>query len=245
MAYSRLPTTEKHALLRRIVERSAPSSGRSKVVVFDLDGTLMDNRPRTSLILRELGEQWRASNPGAAEILAGVAPADLLYLMRDSLEKLNVDAALHAEAERFWRERFFADDYMRHDVALPGAVSFAKACYETGAVLVYFTGRDLANMSVGSWKSLRDLGFPIGLPGTELVVKPAFDIPDETFKRDFGPRLSRLGDVVAVFDNEPGNCNVLLEQHPGSDSVFVDTQHLPGAPALHPKVHVVDDFLMT
>ena len=43
---------------------------------------------------------------------------------------------------------------------------------------------------------------------------------------------------------EPGNCNAFLEMHPEADSVFIDTQHLPGAPPLHKGVHVVADFRM-
>ena len=244
MAYPRLPNEDKHALLRRIVERSVPSGGRSRVIAFDLDGTLMDNRPRTCAILHELGETWREAHPTESATLREAQPGDLLYLMKDSLTKLGIATALMAEAEAFWKARFFADDHIRHDVPLPGAVEFARACYEKGAIITYFTGRDLPAMSVGSWKSLRDRGFPIGLPGTELILKPAFDIPDDVFKREFGPRLGRLGDVIAVFDNEPANCNILLEQHPGTDSIFIDTQHLPGAPPLDPRVHVVADFDM-
>ncbi len=245
MAYTRLSPADKQALLRTIVDRCEPTGGGAPVVVFDLDGTLIDNRPRTCAILHELGEHWRSTRPAVAETLLQARPHELAYLMRDSLVRLGiVEAELSAEAEAFWKRRFFADDYIRHDVALEGAVSYAHACYERGAVVAYFTGRDLPAMSVGSWKSLRDLGFPIGLPGTELVVKPRFDMPDETFKRSFAPRLGRLGKIVAVFDNEPANCNLLLDHFPSSTSVFVDTQHLPGAPPLDRRVHVVSDFDM-
>ena len=98
-------------------------------------------------------------------------------------------------------------------------------------------------MSLGSFQSLRDLGFPIGVVGTELVCKPDAAIPDETFKREVAPKLRRIGRVVAAFDNEPGNCNVFIELAPDAEVVFVDTQHLPGAPRLHPGVHVVADFV--
>jgi hypothetical protein len=56
--------------------------------------------------------------------------------------------------------------------------------------------------------------------------------------KDFVPVAER----VAVFDNEPGNCNTLLAQHPGTESVFVDTQHAPNPPPLHASVVVVDDL---
>jgi hypothetical protein len=246
--YQRLSAQKQHDVLTRILERCAPSAGGPAVVVFDLDGTLMDNRPRTALILRELGDAWAPTHPELAVKLRNVRADDLAYLIGDTLTKLHIaerGTERFGEAEGFWKARFFTDEYLRHDIALLGATHFAHACYERGANLVYFTGRDLPKMSLGSFQSLRDLGFPIGLPGTELVLKPDFDTPDELYKRTWGPRLGRAGKVVAVFDNEPANCNNLLEIYQGCDSVFIDTQHFPGAPALHPDVHVLGDFVLS
>ncbi len=244
--FTRLPAADQRALLRAIITRCTPDrGGPTPVIVFDLDGTLMDNRPRTAAILHE----FAATLPTHDEVrtrLAATKADELAYLLTDSLGRLGVTRTeLVAAAEAFWRERFFADEHLRHDVEVPGAVAFARACYEAGAVLVYMTGRDLPLMGLGSFRSLRDLGFPIGVPGTELVLKPDANIPDEAYKRIEGPKLSRVGRVVAVFDNEPANCNALLEMHPECVSVLLDTQHLPGAPPLHPDVKVIGDFVMS
>jgi hypothetical protein len=241
--FARLSAEGKKALLDRIVLRCRNEGGRTSVVVFDLDGTLMDNRPRTATILRELGAQWRESEPAVAAKLEGASNADLAYLLTDTLTRLGVTRTeLVRDAEIFWRERFFTDGYLAHDIEVEGAAAFACACYEAGAILVYFTGRDLPLMGVGSFASLRDLGFPIGVPGTELVLKPDANMPDEAFKRMSGPELGRVGRVVAIFDNEPGNCNVLGHHFPDADTVLLDTQHLPGAPPLEAGVHVIGDF---
>lgn len=243
-AFRRLPSAEQHALMARIVARCKGTAGQqSPVVVFDLDGTLMDNRPRTLVILQELAHQLRAEAHSSAEALFAAKAETLAYLLGDSLRILGLEhPELVARAESFWRERFFSDGYLKHDVAVAGAVELARACYDAGAVIVYFTGRDLPLMGIGSFQSLRDLGFPIGVVGTELVCKPDAKIPDEEFKRMEGPALRRIGRVVAAFDNEPGNCNAFLEMTPDADVVFVDTQHLPGAPPLDPRVHVVADL---
>lgn len=242
--YKRLSFADQSALLTRIVARSQKNPGAAApVVVFDLDGTLFDNRPRTIEILRELAAAWRTKAPAQADKLALAKPEQLRYLLTDSLAALGIETIeLVAEAEVFWRERFFKDGYLKYDVPLPGAVDFAKDCYKQGALLVYFTGRDLPLMGAGSFASLRDCGFPIGVVGTELVLKPDAAMPDEAFKRMVGPELARVGDVVAIFDNEPGNCNVLGDAFPDAASCFVDTQHLPGSPELHPNVHVIADF---
>ncbi len=246
VTYARLPPEGQRRLLADIVARCRTQAAhalegraRTPVVVFDLDGTLMDNRPRTVAILRE----FAAADAARAARLATVVPEDLAYLVRDSLARVGLtDDALVAAVETFWKERFFRDDSIKHDVALAGAVSFARACHDAGAICIYLTGRDLPLMGIGSFRSLRDLGFPIGVPGTELVCKPDFAMPDEDFKRLEAPKLARVGQVIASFDNEPGNCNVFLRHDPEMVSVMVDTQHLPGAPPLDAGVQVIADF---
>lgn len=244
--FKRLPFAEQQALMSRIVARCKGTAGQpSPVVVFDLDGTLMDNRPRTLAILAELAHELRGEAHTHAEVIAAAKAENLAYLLADTLQQLGLEhPELAKRAEAFWKARFFSDDYLQHDVAIEGSVEFARACYEAGACLVYFTGRDLPLMGIGSFTSLRDLGYPIGVVGTELVCKPDAKIPDELFKRNEGPKLLRVGRVVAAFDNEPGNCNAFREMNPDADVVFVDTQHLPGAPPLDPRVHVVTDFRM-
>jgi hypothetical protein len=246
--YRRMEASRQHALLQRIVERCTFDAARDRakptpVVVFDLDGTLFDNRPRTRVILNELADIWRTSHPEHAKKLTRLEPSEMAYLLTDTLARLGVtDGDRVAEAHAFWRDRFFADGHLHHDEPIPGAVEFARACYDAGATLVYLTGRDLPLMGIGSFRSLRDNGFPIGVPGTELVLKPDAEMADEAFKRLEAPKLARVGAIVASFDNEPINCNTILAQNPECESVLVDTQHLPGAPPLDPRVHVIADF---
>ncbi len=246
--YPRLAAADKRALLQGIVERCA-AVAREKagppVVVFDLDGTLMDNRPRTRAILSELADRWQATAPDVSARLRGAEPERLAYHFKDSLEILGVtDKAQIAEAFAFWKERFFSDEPLRHDIQVPGGSVFARACYDAGASLMYLTGRDLPLMGLGTFGSLRDLGFPIGVPGTELVLKPDPAMPDADFKRLEAPKIARVGKVVASFDNEPENCNIFLGRYPSAASVLIDTQHLFGAPPLDPGVVVIADFAM-
>jgi len=239
-----LPADARRAQLREVIRRTQASD--RPVAVFDLDGTLLDNRPRTVAILRELAHHWREHEVrhSHAKPLYGASVDRTVYSLSDNLEVLGVHEDHHGPAFDFWKERFFHDDYMHHDVALPGAVDYVRAVYAAGANLVYLTGRDLPGMALGTFKSLRDEGFPIGVVGTELVVKPDFETPDPVFKQDVAEALSRLGEVVASFDNEAANCNLLLKEHPESLTFFVDTLCAPNPPALHPEVRVIDHFEM-
>jgi beta-phosphoglucomutase-like phosphatase (HAD superfamily) len=236
--------SQQQASLRAVLRRCRTERAHSTpVVVFDLDGTIMDNRPRTVAILRDFAAMCRDRDPELAESLQKARTVDLSYLLTDSLEALGAHrTSLVAEMQAFWRDRFFADRHLVHDVAVPGSVEFVRACYDAGALLVYLTGRDLPLMGTGTFQSLRDLGFPIGIAGTELVLKPDAAMPDEAFKRLAAPTLARVGHVIAAFDNEPANCNVMLAHYPDAHVVFVDTQHMPGAPSLDGGVHVVRDF---
>jgi hypothetical protein len=242
--YRRMSEADAEVLFRRIVDRC---SQRSKigppVLVLDLDGTLMDNRPRSIAILRDLGKLWRDKHPEASTAIAQASEEKLAYLLSDSLRRLKiVEPALVAEATEYWRSRFFSDDDLRHDVALAGGVSFVRTCHARGATVVYLTGRDLPMMGLGTFASLRTLGYPLGVAGVEIILKPDFNMADEAFKRMVCPTLARVGEVVASFDNEPANCNLFKEAFPHADIVFVDTQHVPGAPPLRNDVQVIADF---
>ena len=238
------PAASQAAVLRSVLRRCRGDRAASTaVVVFDLDGTLMDNRQRTLAILREFADMHASRDPGLARRLRDARAQDIAYLLSDSLARLGATpAAVTAEMEAFWRDRFFADAHLRHDVPLPGAVDFARACHDAGALLVYLTGRDLPLMGVGTFQSLRDLGFPIGVPATELVLKPDATVADEVYKRALAPEIARIGHVVAAFDNEPANCNVMRAHYPDAHIVFVETQHTPGAPVLDGSVHKIRDF---
>ncbi len=243
--HSPVPRPRQLELLGGVIERIRAADKRcTPLVVFDLDGTLLDNRPRTCAILHELAERWAEQRPQQADRLRKARYEVLEYLLADNLKQLGVNDDAHlSEALEYWKSRFFFDELLCHDIPLAGAVAFSKACYDAGATLVYFTGRDLPNMALGTFASLRDHGFPIGVPGTELVLKPHAEMSDEEFKRSVTPLMKRSGVVTAAFDNEPGNCNIFKELFPETDVFLLDTQHFPGAPEMNPDVHVIADFV--
>jgi hypothetical protein len=240
-----MTSTERSNLLGEVVAgaRLRHADG-PPVIVFDLDGTLLDNRPRVVAIFHELAAAWSTERPEAAAKLAASHVDRVSYGVVHNAVELGIEEPeLHELITAFWKDRFFRDAYLHHDVAVPGAVDFVRACYDAGASIVYLTGRDLPAMALGTFASLRDCGFPIGVVNTSLVLKPDFETPDVSFKNGVAPAFGKVGRVIAAFDNEPGNNNLFLEHHPHACSVFVDTQHAPDPPPLDARVAVIDSFL--
>lgn len=238
------PLPHQIVVLERALERASEAdASTTPLVVFDLDGTLYDNRPRTVQILAEYAEEVADQFPEVAEALEALTAEGVHYLLSDTLRAQGLTKVeIVSDATRFWRDRFFAEKYLKYDAVKDGAVEFARACHELGATIVYLAGRDVTDLLPGTVTSLRKWGFPVGEIGVELVLKPDATLSDEAFKRASLPVLRRVGRVVAFFDNEPANCNVARHVWPEAIVGLIETTSVPGAPDLDSGVDVIRDF---
>ena len=192
-------------------------------VVFDLDSTLLDNRPRQAAIVREFGESIRESafEKVYASHLEGW---DLRVAARNAgIEPALVDRRF-AELRAFWKQRFFTSAYCRFDVVVPGAPEYVADIASRGRV-IYLTGRP-PEMRTGTEQSLRALGFPVpGEGDTVLLLKPSSEMHDDVWKEQAVERAASLGPVIAAFDNEPTHINGYRLAWPGAICVRVATDH--------------------
>ena len=184
---------------------------RSGVLAFDLDSTLLDNRPRQAAIVRDF-----ASTHGI-EALEGFQAEHLVtgFDTREALGRAGLDAETIArwlpELRRHWVERFFTSEACLQDVPIRGAAAYARRAHGTGVQLVYLTARP-ERMRPGTETVLRRFGFPLPGSAVQLWMKPDDpSVGDEEFKRSAHDRLATLGRLVAAFDNEPGH----VERLPG------------------------------
>jgi hypothetical protein len=212
------------------------------VVVFDLDSTLLDNRPRQARIFREFGQQHGVSELQTAEPGHWLG-WDLRVPMRNlglSPERI---AELYPALRRFWHERFFTSEYCREDVPIPGAAAFARSVATAGAHVVYLTGRH-EGMRAGTIEVFARYGFPLPQqPGdVTLLMKPMLLEDDDAFKAAAHARVRALGWVVAAFDNEPAHANDLARSFPGARVVHVATDHSGRDIALLPGIPSLPDF---
>jgi hypothetical protein len=224
--------------------KTASKAGRSTLAIFDLDGTLFDNRTRTIFILREISEQFDGKVPRLAAAFETFQDLSIVdYSLDVTLARMGVTGnAEKAFIRQEWAKRFFSDGYQKFDMPIVGAKSYVCRVHRAGATVIYLTGRDVGRMLVGTTEVLRLYGFPVGIEGTMTIVKKEFEQDDELFKKEVSDYIDRLGEVVAVFENEPANSNILQARFPGAASFFVLTQHRPGAPALNRGITRIKDF---
>jgi hypothetical protein len=228
------------SILEAALARARAAAPRG-VAVFDLDSTLLDNRPRQARILREYGA--RAGLPA----LAAARPDhwdgwDLADAMRVAgLAPLEVARHL-LPARRFWGARFFTSEYCREDVPVPGAPAFVREMAGAGAQVAYVTGRP-GRMEPGTLDTFRASGLP--LPDgarVHLLMKPDAPLGDDEWKSLAAARVAALGPVVAAFDNEPAHVNGYAMAWPGALCVHLDTDHSPRPIEVLAQVPSIADF---
>jgi hypothetical protein len=233
-------------LSRRIDDRlrEAVDGRRTPQIILDLDGTLFDNVPRTKRILRDEAVRIFGEDAPLTRTISAMDERDFEYNPVDTLRKHGVtDEATLERLREAWAGRFFGSDYLLHDAPLSGAVDAAGTWWSRGAELNYLTGRHVPDMFLGTCRSLDQAGFPVGTVRTQLLMKPAFDLPDLDFKIETIPDIRRKGPIALVVDNDPRVLNALAAQIPEAISVMVRTLHPKDAPVLAEGIALVKDFL--
>lgn len=214
------------------------------VLLFDLDDTLIDTRYRKMAILKELSEQPSADSKSSYnELLRTASLKHIKYRVKDTLAALGIfDDAFVKEAEAYWRERNFTDAYIEHDMPIAGAVRFVNWLHRKGSQIIYLTGRPEPTMMKGTKTNLKQLEFPLG-EDVLLMMKPDAAMDDYSFKQDVMSEIADMGEVVAAFENEGHNLNMMAEHFPDSYMVMLDTIKSPNQPDLSDDVYVIKDFI--
>ena len=217
------PLPHQLAVLGRVLDRVTVASvdgGPMPLVVFGIDGTLYDNRPRTLEILSEYAE---LCEPEVRVALRSLEENHVHFLLSQTLRECGVTHAdLVTEITSFWRERFFGELYLEWDQVREGAADYVRALHHAGAGIVYLSGRDLHGMMLGTLSRMRDDDFPLASAGIQLVLKPDATLGDESFKRTVLKSLRRMGDVVAVFDGNANICEMARGLYPDADIGLID-----------------------
>ncbi len=198
--------------------------GPRGVVVFDLDSTIFDNRPRQARILRDFGAFAGIDALSRCQPSHFTSGWDLRAAMRNcGMSEVEAERR-YPEAKRFWFTRFFTSAYCADDVAIDGAPEFVNAVSGTGAIVCYVTGRN-EEMRAGTLDAMRKCGFLMPGANVHLILKPTPQMDDDEFKREAHRQVARLGTVIAVFDNEPMHVNDYRRTFPDATIVHLATDH--------------------
>jgi beta-phosphoglucomutase-like phosphatase (HAD superfamily) len=213
--------SDQPAILAAALAR-ARAAAPDGVAVFDLDSTLLDNRPRQARILQEYG---RAAG---LPLLAAATPEhfegwDLEVALRNAGLGGALVRAHRTRVRRFWEERFFLSELCRLDVPIPGAPAFVRAIRAAGAKIAYVTGRPSA-MEEGTLEVLERHGFPVP-DGAHafLFMKPGFALADDAWKAVARDAVDAIGQVVLAFDNEPAHVNAYARAWRRALAIHLDT----------------------
>lgn len=235
------PLPHQVAVLQRVLDRVTVASvdgGPCPLVIFGIDGTLYDNRPRTLEILAEYAE---IGHEDIREALLSLENEHVHSLLSQTLRECGVHHdEIVTEITSFWRERFFSELYLQWDEARVGAAHYVRALRDAGAQIAYVSGRDIPGMFLGTLARMRDDDFIVASPGIQVVLKPDATLGDESFKRGAFKALRRMGDVVAVFDSNPNICEMARAIHPSADIGLIDAWAT--GPSEEANIEVVRDF---
>lgn len=237
------PLAADRRILLRVLE-TARHLGPAGLAVFDLDSTLIDNKPRQARILREIGEDFGVPELARSTLDHWGSSWDIRGAMsRAGLGEAAIER-IFADAMRVWAERFFTDEYCVHDCATAGAREFLARLWEAGAQIAYCTGRPEL-MRRGTSESFSRFGFPApGGDGVTLLMKPSAHDADDEFKREVQPALRALGTVFAAFDNEPSHVNGYRLGFPEAHVVHLATDHSGRDVAVAAGIPAIVDFVL-
>jgi hypothetical protein len=238
--------------VREACKARVKAGGKPVKVVFDLDSTIFDVKPRTLRILKEFALTPRAREISAAmvEWSLSLNAHTLLYTLEESAVANKVPAAegkaeeFLKEAFHYWRKRFFTHSFVTTDHPTPGAVDFVNRVVDLGAVAVYLTGRDWPGMGKGTQAMLEYCGFPVDPRSTQLIMKPNAGLDDAEFKDDALRDLRTDGDAVALFDNEPANFHVFEKNFPEAWLVFFHSNCSNKEARPVKRLYKIENFLL-
>ncbi len=214
-----------HLTLERLLA-SARQAGREALLVFDLDSTVFDNRPRQARIVREFGAARGLDGLKLCQPWHFTTGWDLRGAMRACGFSADDAERLFPDLKAFWQDRFFTSDYARDDIEIVGAPRYLNAVAATGARLYYVTGRH-EDMRAGSIDCLKRCGLPVPAADgpVQLWMKPTLRESDDAYKRDTHVKLHAAKGVLAAFDNEPTHINDYATQFPDATAVHLATDH--------------------
>ncbi|TDQ19485.1 hypothetical protein DFQ04_1306 [Algoriphagus boseongensis] len=222
------------------------------IVVFDLDDTLYSTARRNLIIIQNFAADQGDKYPDFAAIASSITLKDMNWSVSLALTNAGLDPKSPSLAAFliYWGNTFFTNDYVQLDLPNPGAVAFANACHDAGAMIFYLTGRHEGDPSLnngmgqGTTLSFTERGFPYWQGRCELNLKINKSEKDVDYKNRVITSINSLkGEVIATFDNEPANSVLYSQKFPNALNFWMKTTWNPDDKAPTDNLLIITDFL--
>lgn len=200
-----------------------PSQEETNIVIFDIDGTIMDTAPRNFHILQEAENYF----PYLKGIRSKICQNDIGWNFTNAVKKeITLTSKQQQDLNKFWKDRFFYNEWLIFDTPYPRIQDILNWFIQNGIMIVYLTGRDKINMKNGTIDSFINYNIPIG-EGTSFIFKPSQDLEDLEFKKDALKQISKMGNILLAVENEPANANAMFKAFPEAFITLIDTVTSP------------------
>ncbi len=231
-----------HMTLEQILSL-AQKSGPRGLLVFDLDSTVFDNRPRQARILREFGAAKKLPALLGCQPWHFTTGWDLRGATMACGMSQSESDEIYPQLKAFWQERFFTSDYARDDIEIVGAPRYLHSLDHVKARVIYVTGRH-EGMRAGTEACIERCDMPMPSTGghVQLLMKPSLPDDDDAYKRLTHGHLRSMGTVLAAFDNEPQHINDYAARFPEAIPVHLATDHSGRDVKLDPRCISIPHF---
>ena len=106
------------------------TKSNNSAIFFDLDSTLYDVSPRSKKILLEISQDpiFKNKFPEQCNKLERAEVHATDWGIEEALSRLEITGTVDffKSITLLWRQKFFSNEYLKHDVPYEGAVDFVK-----------------------------------------------------------------------------------------------------------------------
>jgi hypothetical protein len=236
---------DRHALdeVRKRVA-AGKAAGKTPLVLFDLDDTLVDTATRTRAIFLDAlrSPSAPAGADQAAEQLDYLCLSEYVIGVEGNLDRGEFAPNIRRYLQDAWARSGATDRYLDRAVPFRGAPAYVADLRTKGATIVYLTNRNGRRAREGTLRALDARGFPVERDGALLVMQPGDSEDSLSWKEEEAEKLAAKGTVVAFFENEPANVRAYRALFPEAVPVLMVSRHRPRQPAVAAGTRCIVDY---
>jgi hypothetical protein len=223
---------------------AAKATGKTPLVVFDLDDTLVDTATRTRAIFLDAlrSPSAPAGADQAAEQLDYLALAEYVIDVEGNLDRGEFTPPIRRYLLDVWNRTTLTERYLDRMVPFRGAAAFVADLRAKGATVVYLTNRNGKRVKDGTIRALDARGFPVERDGALFVMQPGDHEDSLSWKEEEAEKLAAKGIVVAAFENEPANLRMYRRLFPQAVGVLMVSRHRPNQQPVAEGTRCLVDF---